>query len=751
MSKSSKNGNVQRNCRKRKICSCDPENDDALFNNNNKKRHINDDDHKISFAQDIIIKKEIQPFLLFTHNNSNMNHHVTIPTFITCSEPLRDFKFSINSARYADQLKKQCEQLLNKQNDDAIQYYNNNIVNQLIFPPLNEIYPKWLCGEYCNHGSDYIEKKHWIESGFNKYINLCTVSKDNFHPKIVTLKRYLTIQNRKKINYCLNLFPPTFRHKINFDPTCPTYGIQVSGKTFGTRHNASINSFYYGITDWNSKIKNNIEQQVIINEYKVPNMSQISPVSIIQKITHNGLTISDRNYVYLFGYHLDASLNIESVNSFSSANFLIQFRLKSPNTKEGSCSWEFRVIVDSDYFYQTQHYVKLTLGFICSSIYHHESLKYITFSLHCWQTFFESDFKECDNNNIKSITYNYINSTNSEILQMKHKATAVKYDYFIYIDQFEYSETRFQKYLNEKNITDDDLLNQNIYHHKNRKLDNGEDDYFIQFPIDAFIWIIILSNIANQNKKLISQCANKKVQAYLHMINNHGVSNYNASSNRIKNFDLATYIWGTGEVQKKDFLKGIRLLKQGIVTEDNLNLYYLSEINNLEQLENETNFTMLASNLYHGPSGSFIENHEEDYKFEGIIWTKPSGENCRLTIGAQRRALGSNALFTVFSKPGSYIGFVANGLCMTIAGHGVRRAHLSWIDYDWRICDLFRFIQKSILKRAQKHVSQCPSISSSKTSKHKKKLCKCLKNQMFTRYNDLPTVESISFEICKKI
>ena len=757
------------NCRKRRI---NHEQGDMNIINCygciNKKRHMNNTDYpnqKVKFTDNnnssLIIKTETttKPYQFKTSSINNYNTdktHVVIPTFITCTEMVPNFITSPNSIIHIDALKKQYTQFLKNQNNHT--YYNNDTVNQLIFPPLNEIYPKWLCGAYCTHGSDFIQKRDWIDSGFNKCLNLCTVSRDNFHPKIVTLKRYFTIENRKKINYCLNVFPPKFREKIEFDPTRSTYGIRVSGKTFGTRHNASINSFYHGPNNWNSKVQDNIEQKVTVTEYIIPNIKQVSPHSIIQQVTQNGLQTKDQKYVYLFGYHLDpVTLNIESVNSFNSANLLIQFRLKSPNKKEGSCSWEFRLIVDDEYFRKTQHYVKLIFGFICSSIYHSESLKYITFSMECWQTYFESDMKLCEkkndddnddnnnNNSVKSILYHYINSTNSDILTMEQKAIATKHNCFIYIDQFEYNETRFKDYLDKRNITKENLLNKNLYPQVNRKLCDGEDDYFIQFPIDVIVWIIVLSNIANDNKKLISLCANNKIKAYLHMIGNHGVSHYKSSVNRIKNFDKATYIWGTGNSARNHPLGGIRLLKQGIVTEENLNLYYLSEINNLNQLENDTNFTMLASNLYHGPKGSFIDNHYEDYKFEGYIWTKPSGESSRLTIGAGCRALGSNALFTIPSIPGSYTGFLSNGLCMTIAPHGVRRAHLSWIHYDWRICDLLRFIKTSILHKVKKHVKKCSSIEDNKL------LCDCFTTDSFCSYDDLPTLDSIKFKIDKKM
>ena len=686
--------------------------------------------------------------MIRTNNNVSRNKFVTtinkklmenqaqisylrMPQFKACKEPLISSSTSLNCdlLSYQNTLKDFHNLSFNNNNNNNNNSQSFKKLNHLIFKcPLSTLPSSKICGAYCNHASlstnAYTKTQNWFNKDICKPINVCTVTRNNYNPIIKTGARYNTLINRKKINFILN--HSCGNNKIVFNPKSPTFGIQVTGKTMGSNHNGCISTFYGD--NWNEMVNYNQHQMISITKYTIPHQTPASPASLLQYETTR-----NKKCVYFFGYYLNHQLKCIAVSSFKYANFGIQFRLKSPNETVGS-AWEFRIIIDRDLFRQTRHYIKLTLFIIASQIYH--SLSRYSFALHCWQGYYESFHEPMPSIPMRTFTYQYIDKNNKQINEIPN-ATATKHQFYILIDPKEIEQKRLKKLWIDKhkiNIND-----KNKFQHVDISKGNGEEDIFIKFPLSVFIWIIVLSEMKSKNIEILKKIANNKIQAFFKMIHsNTSISQYSAMENRLKNMESAMYIWGTGEQQQRDEMKGIRLQYKS--TNHQTPLFYVCEHNNLSALGEDTRFTMNACNLYHGPRSSEIGNHIEDYKFEKYIWTKTTGESSCLTIGAQNRGLGSNHLLTIASPNGCYVAYKAKGLCMTVAPHGVRRPHLSWIHYPYRLCDLFRFIQQELINKAEEHQQECERNPNNSI------VCKCIKgSKLLTPYDQLPTTDSIPF------
>ena len=664
-------------------------------------------------------------------NRSSSISYLRMPKFNFCKEPLtfeqtrsENKKCSILS--YQDTLKD--FHILSIRNNNK----NRNKLNHLIFKyPLSTLPISKLCGAYCNHGSlsnvEYITIRDWFKQDICKPINVCTVTRENYNPIIKTGARYNTSINRKKINFILNHSYGS--NKIEFNPKISTYGIKIIGQTMGAMHNACIATFYDD--DWNQMVNENRHQKVSITKYTIPNQIQSCPAKFLQLETTR-----NKKCVYLFGYYLNHQLKCVPVSSFNYANFGIQFRLKSPNKSVGF-SWEFRIIIDRNLFRQTRNYIKLSLFIIASQIYH--SLSQYSFALHCWQGYYESFHEPLPEIPKCTFNYQYIDENNEQIKEIKN-ATATKHQFYILIDPKEIEQKRLKKlWIDEHKININDEMK---YEQIDISEANGEKDVFIKFKISVFIWIIVLSNIVNENIRLLKLVAHNKIHAFFKMIHaKQSLSHYSSMSNRLKNMESAMYIWGTGEQQQQDEMKGIRLQYKS--ANYKTPLFYVCEHQNLSLLGEKTGFDMNACNLYHGPKNSNIGNHWEDYKFKGSVWTKTTGESSYLTIGAQHRALGSNHLLTIKTPNGCYIEIKINGLCMKIAPHGIRKPHLSWINFPYRLCDIYRFIQDTLIEKAQKHNKICEPNAENPI------VCQCVQgSKSMTSYDKLPSIDEILPSIC---
>ena len=625
-------------------------------------------------------------------------------------------------------------------------------INNKIFKVLNHLKFKedelhalpssCVCGLYCNHGlphSPYNSLKNWMNQPSRSYptssksdeslckmINICTVTKENTDPYIVPGLRYFNKANLKKINFILNHC--NRGQDITFDINTPTFGIKVTGPTNSSRHHGSIMRLYN--QDWNALIKHRPKQTVHITEYQLPQLSSpISPLSIIKSYKQYNLNDSS---VYIFGYHLNSRLQSLSVTSFKYANYFLQFRLM-PGSQNKGARWVLRIIIDRDIFRQTQNYIKLTLFIITSKIY--ESLSDYAISLHSWQGYYEVFLRPIEPSVEKSFCYKYIDKSNTKVHTIDN-VTAKKHECYILVDPQEI-EPRLQTELNRKNIN----LNNDTSNYKREDISqgDGECDIFIQLPIDVFIWIIILSNIKSSNKQKLREISAHKIQAYFRMIKSSGTAHHSTTNNRIKHMESWQYKWGTSQqAHQSDVVKGLRKPWNDEPT----SLYYLCEHDNLHCLGEDTTFSMNACNLYHGPGSSEIGNHTEYWKFEGYIWTKTTGESSRLIIGSQRRALGSNFLWSVPSQHGYYAGYKADGLSMRVSSHGIHRNHLSWIEYDYRLADIYRFVRKELIPLAIEHRKNCPKNDNNPN------WCECVKSEeLYTPKKDLPTINDMPFRV----
>jgi len=576
-----------------------------------------------------------------------------------------------------------------------------------------------------------IELHKWLSSSISKPINVCTVTKENCNPIIKTGLRYNSAQNHAKINFILNHHKNinhnhkngsmmNNNHEINFDPRQVTYGIKVTGSTIGNRYDACIAAIY--CTDLNDS-----QQNINTHNKKCKISTTItttvsSPSQILNlKSEHNPQSHLDE--LFLVGYYLNRNLNVLSVSSFKFANIFFQFRLRPSNTN--GYAWEFRLIVDRFIFRQMRNYVKLSLFIITLQVYKALSIFY-SFSTHCWQGYYDS-FKR----SIKTIStfeYKYIDK-NLSTIWTHDKASANKYELYILIDKFQI-EPRLEQRINELKLNIDD---ETKFPLENIAICSGEEDIFIQFPIDAFVWIIQLDcNNHILNKQWFHHICNNKIEAYFKLIKlkSAGISNYSKSNNRNKHFDKYIYMWGTGKGDlSNDKICGVRLQNN-----TQTHLFYTIEHSNLHRLGENSNFTMNACNLYHGPGSSNIGQHREDHKFQGTIWTKTTGESSFLTIGAQHRAK-TNFIVQILTQNGSYIGYDSQGFCMTIAGHGICSQNLLWKQYNYRLCDIYRFVKQNLINKAQIHDSNCPRNPINDN------ICECIdpNAKYITPYDKLPS------------
>ena len=589
---------------------------------------------------------------------------------------------------------------------------------------LDNVAASKIHGPYSDdHESKYnTQLNRWLHKGISKEINVCTVTRENENPIIKTGIRYNTTTNREKINFILN---HTQKDKIQFDPHQVTYGIKIggSGTSMGLRHHECISTIYNDNNSKNDFIKSNIKNKAYKKEYTVPTTT-MTPSSILQQVSLHPNT----NTPYLFGYYLDRHLNLLSVSSFKYANIFFQFRLRPKNTL--GYLWEFRMICDQFLFRQMRNYIKLTLFIITMEV--NKVFSIYSFSIHCWQGFYNSFRKYIKST--KKFEYKYIDQ-NAEDIWIIDDASANKYHLYILIDEFEI-EPRVKKYLQSQNI---DLYNQDLYCRENIAQGSGEKDTFIQFPIDASEWIIQLNQDHNIHQKWLKEMCRHKLEAYFKMIKikSAGTTNYSIFDNRLKHFEGYLYIYGTGktdEEMKREAICGIRLQRN-----QKTHLFYTIEHGNLSRLGEDTTFTMNACNCYFGPGRSHIGQHKEEYKFQEDIWTKTTGESSFLTIGAQNRAF-TNFIVTVFTQNGAYIGYKSQGFCMTIAGHGIRPPHLLWIEYIYRLCDIYRFVKKELITKASKHDKKCDR------NKINSNVCKCIdpNNRYITSYDELPSSKDLN-------
>ena len=573
--------------------------------------------------------------------------------------------------------------------------------------------------EQCKYGPYSIEEKNnnnnninqlseqlhnWLNQGISKEINVCTITKEDLNPIIKTGIRYNTKLNCDKINYILNY---NKKQKICFDPYQFTYGIRISGPSMGSRHNACISAMYddnYFDLEKYRNPNNSNTSKLRVESYYFHDCSSQNISSILQFISKYEHIES----TYLFGYHLDHNLNLLSVSSFKYANIFFQLRLKGFNDKKNTKSQyklEFRLILDRNLFCNMRNYIKLTLFILTLEIY--KSFSNYSFAIECWQGYYESFRRHIKSKN--SFDYKYIHSDDldGELQNIYSISNAIanKFELYILLDQFEI-EDRVKEYLKSNNVN---LNDHNKYPTEDISDGDGEEDTFIQFPIDVVIWVITLHQNQQQHDRLLHNISMNKIISYFKMIKtkSSGTSHWSSRDSRIKHFNHYIYSYDTGESnKKKDPMRGLRKQR-----EYETPLFYTVEHGNLHRLDEEIDFDMNACNLYHGPKKSQIGQHREDHKFIKKIWSKITGESSFLTIGG--RSYGwTNFIVTIFTQNGCYIGYESQGFCMTIAGHGIKQPHLLWRKYMFRLCDLYRFISNELKEKCQDHLSSSNNVDS---------------------------------------
>ena len=582
-------------------------------------------------------------------------------------------------------------------------------------------------GAYSEDSILYKQLENWLNKGISKEINVCTVTKRDLSPIIKTGKRYNIKLNRQKINTILNY---NKKNKIYFNPHQFTYGIKFSGVSMGSRHNACISAIYtdsnFFDPKWYINPNNLATSKLRVKQFYFHDCSSQNLSSILQLLSQQ----NDLNSTYLFGYYLDHNLDLLSVSSFKYANIYFQIRLRGENTN--GYLLEFRLILDRFLFRSMRNYIKLTLFIITLEVY--KSFANYSFSLQCWQGYYESFRRHIDCKH--KFEYKYIHSDGESQTSLSN-ASGDKYELYILIDPFEI-ESRVDKYLKSNNINLDDhklYPRENISHQ-----DSGEEDIFIQYPIDVVIWIINLvqNNEETNHEELIKIISTHKIKAYFKMIKDKssGLSKWNPEDNRIKHFNGYIYKYGTSNEQnnKKDDKRGMRKQRYSKTP-----LFYTVEHGNLHRLGvKDTKFDMNACNLYHGIKKSCIGQHKEDYKFKGKIWSKITGESSFLTIGGIQRGW-TNFIVTIFTQNGCYIGYNSQGFCMTIAGHGLKPPHLIWEKFVYRLCDLYRFVKDEIVKKCNDHLLDCECWEDSQFQN----ICNCIKGKAVTQHSKLPTMNEL--------
>ena len=592
----------------------------------------------------------------------------------------------------------QDEEMIDNNNDK-----NNNSEQKCYLP----YYP------YPEGNQNYVELENWLK----KQIRACNygtvaVLDRNFIIKFG--KRYLTSENLSKI-----------KKKMSFDPTQSTFTLKIVKAVTADRHNAAIYSSF-GI-NYNELIPD--MRKCTITELPNTNLKNIL-------ISHNKQPVISHSY--LLGVRVDNdSQQILCTKSEKESTHFILFRIKKNSEEYGEKATEykleFRVFSHRKYYWTLQNWQKLIGHIVTLEIYKAcKKISKYSWDLECWQGFYEPFVRKI--NPQKTITYEYFGYDNdSDVEDLLNSddciwevdnVLATKYDLYILLDT-QQIETRLSQRINKLSI--------NLNDKEKYPEENINGDIFIQFPLDAYIWMLYFHQNYKIHQQILRHIIRNKFYGYFRMIHDPtaGIATYHPKDNRIKHQEGHSYIWGTYlDAAKTDDIKGIRKQKNS-----KPHNYYTVEHRNIERLGEKNTFTMNASNFHHGPGCTALGNHMEDYKFTGIIWCKSSGDEAQLTFGARNRGR-TNFLFAIPTPNEGYIGYQSQGLCMTIAPHGLKEVHIMWKHWNFRIVDIYRFVKDDLIKKAEKHSQQCKYIK-----KNGDIVCKCIEG--FIKHDKLPYPNNI--------
>ena len=570
---------------------------------------------------------------------------------------------------------------------------------------------------------NYKDLRDWFKitnDNISRLINVVTTTKQDRNLIIKTGQRYNTIANRQQI-----------RNEFNWDTNQNSFGVKIRGPSEASIHNACISTIYS--ESWND-ITSPANNAKIDNEY----------TNIAEILERYNVDSPKTDCSYIFCYNLDfENFNLLSVSSARKANIFFKIRLKKKgltptpkgqpepkrvSRKHVSYEWDWKIVSDRIAFNGLRNYQKLMLFIVAINVWKKcTELSQWKFDYHSWQGYYEPFMRRIDTKS--DIDYLYIRE-DGETTQKISDTTATKYELYILVDKLSI-ERRLKKNIIDKRQWD---LNDTIkFPEENIAVEDGEDDIFIQVPLEAYIWIYSFHVEVEIDGKYEEIICENRLRAYSKMIRTKtaGITQHSDSMNRNKSFGGWNYLWGTRQNEKADLIKGLR--KQYNYQP---HLYHTIEHENLSKLGEESDFDMNATNIYYGPTTSSLENHTEDYKFCRIIWSKITGESGQLTIGGIRR--GVTNFFVAIPTPNlSFIGYVAQGITMTIAGHGVKPVHLYWSEYNWRICDIFRFIHPNLLKLGEEHLKKKGGC---KPNTDNKLVCDCI--QGWTEYKELPDIDA---------
>ena len=560
---------------------------------------------------------------------------------------------------------------------------------------------------------NYLELENWL----NQEVRACNygtvaVLDRNFIIKFG--KRCLTLENLSKIN-----------KKISFDATQKTFILKIVKGVTADRHNAAIYSSF-GI-NYNHLIPD--MRKCTVTELHNTNLKDIL-------ISHNKQP--KISHSYLIGFSVDNdSHQILSTKSVKESTQFILFRIKKNcdeyKQKTTEYKLEFRVFSHRKYYWTLPNWQKLIQHILTLEIYKtcKEISKY-SWDLECWQGFYEPFVRKL--NQQKTIKYQYFgydnHSDGEDLLNSDDciweidNVLATKYELYILLD-IQQIETRLNERISKLNI--------NLNDREKYPEENINGDIFIQFPLDAYIWMLYFHQNYKKHQQILRHIIRNKFYGYFRMIHDPtaGISNYHGKHNRIKHSEGFSYIWGQYlDAEKTDDIKGIRKQKNS-----KPHHYYTVEHKNIESLGEKNTFTMNASNFHHGPGCTALGNHMEDYKFKGIIWCKSSGDEAQLTFGARNRGR-TNFLFAIPTPNEGYVGYESQGLCMTIAAHGLKEVHIMWKYWNFRIVDIYRFVKDDLIKKAEQHSKKCKYIKQNGYI-----VCKCIEG--FIKHDKLPYPNNI--------
>lgn len=559
----------------------------------------------------------------------------------------------------------------------------------------------------------YLELKEWVSKD-SRAINFGTTT-SSYRNFIVELgERFCTNENLSKV-----------QKVIQFNSKLKTFGVKFDKCNSGDAQNACIFKSYD--IDWKPK-KRKLAMETLpsglrLRKKKGKSEKQKKKISIGNSVDSAMKYLNKTpkaGVFFLFGYRFDWNqkvLQFKTANNAKDANIFIQFRLKKDDAEctNTDYKYEFRVFTDwNKYAHQLELWQKAVCQIISLEIFKQVSqISNYPFDLHGWQAWYRPFKREIKT--LPGIQFEYfgIDKQGNGTVYSTPTAYAVKSEYYILIDPAQ-TENRLTKYINGKSIVFSKLSKENL---------NG--DSLLQFPIDSYIWEIRFDKEQAKNEKILQHITMQQFVGYFLMIHTRsaGVAEFTALWNRIKHWAENGYIYGTNATQEKDYICGIRKLGK----EWKPHLYYTTDEKMLKLLGEQTGFTMCAANCYFGPGSSKLDKHKEDYKFTGIIWSKCIGEEGQLAIGPKNRGK-TNYLWAIPTPSGSYIGYESQGCSMTIDGHAVIPTHLIWKKYQFRICDLYRFVKPELLKLANQHEKEC--------NPQKNIVCKCI--NYLTKYEDLP-------------